>query len=243
MKKRILHCFNKRAETYDESATIQAAVAERLAKKIVHVPASSILEMGCGTGLLTKQLLPHFSKSHIHLVDIAPAMIAFCQKRFEKESLHFSCMDGEEPKFDKKYDLIVSSMTLHWFNNIKKSIEVFKNQLLPKGRLIFSMLGKNSLFEWHDICRQHDFPIPTPSFPDRMQLQSDFPELQITTEIMTERYETIYHFLTTLKKIGATATHPFYQPLSSGKMRTLLRQYQKEITISYEVIYGTYIHG
>ena len=34
------------------------------------------------------------------------------------------CVDGEKIETDKQFDLITSSMTLHWFENFKKHIKI-----------------------------------------------------------------------------------------------------------------------
>ncbi|TRY16574.1 malonyl-[acyl-carrier protein] O-methyltransferase BioC, partial [Geobacillus sp. LEMMJ02] len=47
--------FSERATTYDQFANVQKKMAHELIKRIVH-PPKTILEIGCGTGYLTKLL-------------------------------------------------------------------------------------------------------------------------------------------------------------------------------------------
>lgn len=241
MKERILHCFNQAADTYDAFADVQANVAQRLAERLSAVQANTILEIGCGTGLLTHQLLPAFPHANWQLTDIAPAMVAACQQRFAAmPTMKIACMDGEALTVETQFDLIVSSMAMHWFTQPEKSFAEIKNKLAPKGLFAFAMLGQQSLVEWRSICQQENLPSPTPIFPDYVPLQTAFPDFKLTTEIIPVRYPTLHAFLTRLKNIGATATHTHYQSLPAGKLRAILRKYHREMTISYEVIYGNY---
>lgn len=243
MKERILQCFNKSAETYDAFAGLQLEVAKRLAKRIVYQPEiQTILEIGCGTGILTQQLLPIFPFVNWQLTDIAPAMVALCQQRFAHyPKLTVSCMDGEALTSDVSFDLIISSMTMQWFTQLNTSLAALKKKLTSSGRLIFAMLGQNSLHEWRMLCEKWALPIATPSFPHPLQLQKDFPEIEIETETIVYHYSTCYEFLMTLKKIGATATHSHYKLMSASVLRNFLRNFKQEMSVSYEIIYGYYV--
>lgn len=54
---------------------------------------------------------------------------------------------GEE----EEYDLIVSNMNLHWFNDVPSALSNFHNSLVPDGAFISSSLGGDTLQELR-IC-------------------------------------------------------------------------------------------
>ena len=240
MKYKIKQAFNKRAVTYNQAAQLQADIAHRLAE---HLPAKAnkILEIGCGTGLFTEYLLAKYPDADFLLVDIAPNMIEACRKRFAEVSrITYLCEDAESLILKDSYDLIVSSMSLHWFSEHQKSFDSILKMLSPAGQFIFAMLGDDSLLEWREINARSHYPVATPLFPNKQELQTTFPAMQIVTETVKQPYRSVYEFLVSLKKIGATASRQNYQPLTPGKMRKLLRDFADEIHISYEVIYGCY---
>src|SRR3990167_10355726 len=155
IKKQIINRFNKSVSTYDSAAQMQSEIATRLVSRLSTLSPQSILEIGCGTGLLSDHLLALFPKTPLFLTDISPAMIAHCRQRFLNQShIQFICQDGEKLMTQSIFDLIISNMTFHWFSDIQKSVTQLLNQLTPDGKFIFTLLGENSFHEWRAICHQ-----------------------------------------------------------------------------------------
>jgi hypothetical protein len=101
-------------------------------------------------------------------------------------------------------------------------------------------LGENSFKEWRAMCQQFKLPVATPIFPAEHLLETMLPNVELEVETYQQTYASAYEFLSSLKKIGAIAPRMRYLPLPSGRLRQVLRQFNTEITISYEVIYGKY---
>jgi malonyl-CoA O-methyltransferase len=248
-KEKIKNCFNSKAYTYDRAADVQGWVAQQLAKQLEGVDAKTVLEIGCGTGLFSQFLVKQYPHASCLLTDIAPAMVEICEKRFATTSLlqmvQTRCMDGEALILDppeQVFDLITSSMTLHWFRALEQSIQAIIAKLAPRGRFIFALLGKNSLQEWRAICQKQQVSIPTPDFPDLDYLTKIFPNITWHTENLQCSYLSAYDFLKTLKMIGAHAAHSDHAVFSAGKLRRLMRAFE-DVTITYEIIYGSYIQS
>jgi malonyl-CoA O-methyltransferase len=243
IKKQLLAGFNRSAETYDKVAHFQAKIAQNTAAKLTHLSAQTILEIGCGTGLFSQHLVNIFPKASLLLTDISPSMLKQCNRRLiNHPSISYQCMDGEMLNELTHFDLIVSSMTLHWFKSFNPSLQRITEKLKPGGRLLFAILTENSLAEWRGIYKQFDYPISTPHFPVVAEIKKYFPEIKITVETIKERYANAREFLHILKALGAIAPRSGYLPLAPNKMRKLLRHYHQEIEITYEVLYGEYHH-
>lgn len=241
-KHKIIKNFDKRASSYTAAADIQAYVAQQLAARVTHTQPQTILEVGCGTGLLSQHLIRLFPRASLLLTDAAPAMLAQCQKSVSPHPcIDFACMDGEHLTVTNQYALIISSMTLHWFLDLQRSFIDITQHLQRGGQFIFSMLGENSFKEWRAICQKFNIPAATPLFPADHLLQTMLPHVQIEVATYQQTYTNAYAFLSSLKSIGATVARVGYVPLPSGKLRQVLRQWDTALTISYEVIYGRYI--
>ncbi|MDR3477335.1 MAG: methyltransferase [Gammaproteobacteria bacterium] len=245
LKEKIIKCFNSKAYTYQNAADMQPQVAARLADRFASVSAKNVLEIGCGTGFLSQHLLHSFPDAQLLLTDIAPAMVDITRDRFQKNANVFvKAMDGEALETSTQFDLIVSSMTLHWFTNFKHSLQQIIEKLTPGGQLVFAMLGKNSLLEWRNIFQEVAIVAPTPAFPDHQKLAQHFPELKIEVEVSEQRYRNTHEFLKTLKAIGAHAAQAKHVVLSSGRLRRLMQRLDRVspdgVNISYEVVYGSY---
>src|SRR5205085_7342855 len=79
----ITSMFSAAADSYEAGAELQRVIAENLARKIKALPLIStkprILEVGCGTGLLTEALAQHVTGSWT-VTDIAAPMVARCER-------------------------------------------------------------------------------------------------------------------------------------------------------------------
>jgi malonyl-CoA O-methyltransferase len=245
LKKQIINCFNSGAYTYNAAADIQQVAACVLAMRLSEVSPASILEIGCGTGLFSQFLPQYFPEAHILLTDIAPEMLRVCQQRFVAHpNIKLACQDGEALTTPSGFDLIVSSMTLHWFTDFFASVEKIIAKLNPGGTFIFAMLGNKSLLEWREVCEADSHCRPTPTFPKADAVRAAFPDLQIDADVTCLTYNNTYHFLKTLKSLGATAADINHITLAPGRLRRIMRAFDKtgagNISISYEVIYGSY---
>jgi malonyl-CoA O-methyltransferase len=239
LKETIIKCFNSKAYTYQNAADIQPEIAARLAGRISHLSAKNVLEIGCGTGLLSQHLRRCFP------TDIAPSMVDITRDRFQQNHhVMVKLMDGEALDTTDQFDLIASSMTLHWFGHFKQSLQQIIDKLAPGGQFVFAMLGKNSLQEWRDVFCDAEILAPTPTFPDVDKLAQHFPELKIEVEISKQRYLNCHEFLTTLKTIGAHAAHAKHTVLTSSMLRRMMRRFDtispNGVYVSYEVVYGSY---
>jgi malonyl-CoA O-methyltransferase len=109
----------------------------------------NILEIGCGTGYVTRTLARQFSHAKITAVDIAPGMIEHVKSTVKDDSISFICGDIEEIKLDNTYDLIISNATFQWFNYLDITLEKLITALNPKGMLCFSTFGQHTFCELH----------------------------------------------------------------------------------------------
>lgn len=241
MKKNIIRYFNQGARTYHSSAELQSHVAQQVASRLQGVSAKHILEIGCGTGLLSQHLIELFPNSMMLLTDIADAMVNVTQQRFSQyPQVHTHCGDAESLDLNLQFDLITSSMTLHWFDHFRSSIENFKNYLRPGGQMIFAILGENSLCEWKTMCKTVGMTAARKSFPDYHWMTSTFADFKFEIESVKQRYANSYAFIKSLKNLGARATRADYISASTRQLRQLLRANNNEIEMTYEVIYGSY---
>ena len=76
--------FSCHAEEYDRYARIQLTVAEQLTQQLFaeHHPQGKTLEVGCGTGMLSQQVLRKQPDLPLVLTDLAHGMSRHSQKRF-----------------------------------------------------------------------------------------------------------------------------------------------------------------
>jgi len=109
-----------------------APVVELLAPR----PGERILDLGCGDGALTKELVE--MGCEVVAVDASVQQIDAAKKL----GLNAQVMDGENLRFDDEFDAVFSNAALHWMrNNPDKVIAGVGRALRPGGRFVAEMGG------------------------------------------------------------------------------------------------------
>ena len=134
--------FSKNASNYDEYAHIQKKMSDILIEFLLQsnkdaTKIKNILEIGCGTGYLTRALTELFPSAHITAVDIAPGMITEIKPKLKNNSVDFICGDIEEMDLNTTYDIIISNATFQWFNYMPITIKKLYTALNPKVYFAF----------------------------------------------------------------------------------------------------------
>jgi malonyl-ACP O-methyltransferase BioC len=153
-KKLIKLRFEQAASTYEQQATVQHRVADRLlgllADAAPDLAPEQILEIGCCTGLLTEKVLERYQT--IGRLTVSDLVAAFEQCVCRKmgtlaDRITFLAGDIEAVRLPACYDLIISSSTLHWVHDLPGLCGKLNRHLHPDGVLAFSLYGKENLRE------------------------------------------------------------------------------------------------
>lgn len=139
--------FAKNLNTYNDNAKIQKIMAEKLVSLSARKDYDSILEIGCGTGLLTEKVLKNFTFKTYTANDI----VADCEKYIKKlsDKINFVHADIEEviKNSQNKYDLIISNATFQWIENFEEFLYSLLSKLNTGGILLFSTFGPENFHE------------------------------------------------------------------------------------------------
>jgi len=132
---------------------------EWLLKTAAVKPGEKILDIACGTGLLSFPLAAATGETgSVVATDISEKMIAFAQEAAEKKNtrnIRFERMDGEELDFpDDSFDLVICSLGLMYMPFPGKSIAEMFRVLKPGGRMLSLIWGERKECGWAEI-----FPI------------------------------------------------------------------------------------
>lgn len=228
------------AAAYDGSARVQALVARALAEAVAarKPAAASVLEIGCGTGLLTAALLPRLAHESWLATDIAPAMIGRCRARLGAvPGLCHAVMDGERPALAPGFDLVVSSLAAQWFLDQPAAFRGLAGLLRPDGLLAVATLVEGTFAEWRAAHEALGLPCATPRFPPAEALAGLAIEgctTDLTLERVGERHADGTAFLQALRAIGAQTGRS--APLSPGALRRVLRRFEAQgASVTYAV--------
>ncbi|MBE7729139.1 dethiobiotin synthase [Komagataeibacter sp. FXV3] len=238
------------AQGYEQAARVQRIAARELAHRIAahHAPGGTparILEIGCGTGFLTRELRRLFPAAHITATDIAPTMLDRTGRQMaDDDRLSLHRMDAEAPDVEGPFDLICSSMAMQWFPHRPRTLRMLGNLLAPGGQMALSTLCVGSFRQWRDAYAQAGVVCPVPDYPAIEQLQAEWPAggagMWHDTEVV-DTPATPLAFVRELRAIGAT--HTDHAPATGGQLRRVMTAAagtDGPFTVSYQVGYGLF---
>ncbi len=217
--------FDKACATYEGAAELQLLAARSLAQRVLEIPWTQprVLEIGCGTGYLTQLLLPQLPGQWL-ITDIAPAMLQSTRHRFNEGSAHFRLLDGANPDLPAlSVDLIVSNLAAQWFDDLRGALHRLAHCLTPGGRLMLTLLGRESLSQWRAAVADTGYRAGTPAFPTAQGLAGMLPQSRVSSQSVTLSYQNARAYLKSLKAIGATLPAPDYVPLPAPVMRRAMQ--------------------
>lgn len=241
-KRAVARQFGRAAASYDASARIQAQVAGELAAMLPGLnlrKGARVLEIGCGTGLLTRRALPLLPELEQWLAsDLSPAMAARCRVACgDDPRLRVVAMDGEAPALPPgSVDLVCSTLALQWFADPAAALAAWSRLLRPGGRLLVATLADGTFREWQAALAAAGAGPVGLSYPSAAQMRDWLPGLTIDTQTMVETHTDSRHFLLALRDIGAGFAT---RRLDVARLRRAMRALEAggPVQITYQVAY------
>jgi tRNA (cmo5U34)-methyltransferase len=142
---------------------------ERVAEATRGIRATSILELGIGTGETTRRVLEHHPAAQLTAIDSSAPMLERARSGYPEADLRLSAL--EEPLPEGPFDLVVSALAVHHLDGSGKR-DLFRriaDVLVPNGRFV---LGDVVVPE-----REEDAQIPIDweyDLPDRVDDQLEW---------------------------------------------------------------------
>jgi len=238
VKNTIKKNFSAHATQYTQHATMHRQAATTLCDFIGNTVPQSILEIGCGTGLVTDSLIRKFPQSTIDVTDISPTMVEECRKQMNSSQgtlpkVNFSIRDGEQCKNSPHYDLIISGLTFQWFLHLSQSLQDLIGLLRPGGSLIFSILLNTSFPEWQQACATLKIPYTGNSLPSLNSMQNLLTSIgkpyTLKASTIHQSYPSSLHFFRHMKKTGTSTPLKTIQLTTKDFCRLLAHLEQQHI--------------
>lgn len=230
--------FSSAAEGYERNATMQRNVAAKLVTLIPEVSPRTILDLGCGTGALTRSLAARWPEAKLTAVDSAEGMIAAMKRTCPQ--VHAYVADISCLMRNPVFDLVASSCALHWVSPFADGIARAADQLRPGGTAAFAIMLDGTLRELHEARRE--------AAPDKAAL-AKMPTIQevrsalsaVGLRLLTEEaadealvFASPRVVLDSLRVQGLTAGHLARgsAPLTRGEFARLEKLYTDNLSVS-----------
>jgi malonyl-CoA O-methyltransferase len=213
--------FDERASDYARHARPQAEVARRLAERIPHADTMvEALELGAGTGLLTRELVR--LGYTVRATDISPAMLAAGARA--EPGATWEPLDAWNPP-PACCDQIFSSSLLQWCPDPVTVFRRYHEALRPGGKMTHAVFTEGTLRELHAVS---DAPAPVPwrdadAWFDAARA-AGFRILSGQSVTLRLHYPNGAALLREIHGTGAVSGKPM---LSPGALRQVLREYDR----------------
>ncbi len=207
-KDQIARQFSRAAETYDQVAQLQHAMADHLLQRIPLDATGTLADFGCGTGRSLEWLSENRSLKLLG-IDIAAGMIEFARRRLPRE-VGLIISDFETTGLpDNRVDILFSNAAIQW-SRPRNVFSEMARVLVPDGRLLLSTFGPSTMVEldqaWKAIgdpsSRVH--PLPSRDTLIHELEQAGFVVVHCFSEIERTSFQTIDDLFSSIKRLGAT---------------------------------------
>jgi tRNA (cmo5U34)-methyltransferase len=192
--KQVKDHFEEEANVFDELIrTLIPFYEDMIQSLILALPFHDkekikVLDLGCGTGNISKEMKEHFPNAQITCVDMAENMIQIAKSKLAPYSdIEFKIADFRDLDFKEDYDGVISSLALHHLQREEqKSFYCRIKEFLKEGGVFYNadnilgssphlnqvymdkwvefMLDSHSQEEidtiWLPRYREEDFPSP-----------------------------------------------------------------------------------
>lgn len=253
--KEICNAFNRHAASYEQAAKVQREIGERLFERLDYLKISPryVLDLGCGTGLLSRKLKNKYPDAQIVGVDLAYDMLKQAKKKqhlWRKWPLingDMNCL----PFADGVFDLVFANQVIHWADPLSTLVREINRVMSARGCLMFSTLGPDTFMELKQAFAKADGYSHANHFADMHDvgdclLAERLLDPVMDMERLTVHYPDLRHLLQSLKSQGVRHINAARNPGLTGKRAWQafeegyheIRTAKGKYPLTYEVVYG-----
>lgn len=254
-KKLVASRFGSKVNSYDIATPVQERMAQTLIEQVGKYFSAGepgrILELGCGTGRLTRKIVEIFPNTRITAVDISSQMTEATLANCHNVDVILADAESYICDLSEPYDLIISNAAVQWFRNIEETLGHAYRLLSDGGLLAIATFGENTFCELREsfdmayagtgrkkINHVIDiYPI--------YKLHANFPKAEIVQENIKQYFNDVRTFLRSIQDAGAVNSTDNKRPLNRHVLQEMCRQYScgftnadsGKITATYHICY------
>ena len=243
--------FSKYAGTYDYHAVIQKKTAEWIMASLspgLKTP-SSVLDYGCGTGIMTSLMHSRYPDARLYACDVSEAMLEVARKK-DLNKVAFFKVSPDAPNFlGTPYSLIVSNAVLHWIRE-NYFFEFLFKALHPDGKLIFTAYAPDSFPELNRVLEHYfkrKISLPVSSFKNQSSwetiLSSSFKNWKVEKRSYSLEFNNLKEMFRSVKYTGTTGGglgfFHFWTQKDLKSVENIFISMYKKIVNTYEIFLCT----
>ncbi|MEH0830976.1 methyltransferase domain-containing protein [Anaplasma bovis] len=201
----VRHAFDEASAGYDDYASLQKDIAQKLCRLVGKIEEhQSVLDVGCGTGIVGNTI---GRKCCLYQLDVSEKMCCIAREK-NKAVLTVNGNMNYMPFRNEFFTAVISSMAMHWVEDISRAFKSIIRISKKEGRGIFvsipvegtfkellgcyEMLGMNSKHEFYSV-----------SAIEEMLSNLGVKITYVECEQRTTEHRTFFEFVNVLRKTGS----------------------------------------
>lgn len=147
-----MQTYEFNGEKYKKASKHQKEWGNRLISELQLKGDESILDLGCGDGVLTQQLAALVEEGYVLGIDASAGMIQTA-KKYGRDNLDFIQLDINDLDYTNKFDIIFSNAALHWVKDHAMLLQRSYTALKPGGRILWNFAGDGNCSNFYAVVR------------------------------------------------------------------------------------------
>lgn len=140
--------FDRWSLSYDRERLQQSTytpIHDEVLRRLAETGPGRILDLGCGTGQLTKRMIDTFPAAGVVGADLSPGMLAKAVDRLSGDRTGGAVLvraDAHQLPFaPASFDVITCTESFHWYTDQAATMETLRDLLVPGGRLLLASIA------------------------------------------------------------------------------------------------------
>ncbi len=221
------------AGDYDQHAKIQQQVCYELLNNIAHTQQKSVLEIGAGTGQMTRLLAANIQSQHWVISELCAERTAILQSILPTANILIGDAENIQLSVDSNLldsSLIVSANAVQWFDNPLSLIKKSAGYLQAGGQLIFNTFTPDNFLQIKRLTGQ-GLHYPTISEWQSELKEAGFEKIELSTQCFDVPFANPYAVLKHMKLTGVS-TNQTQAPSSNRRpfiwTKSRLKQFEQD---------------
>ena len=241
-KEQVSRKFGTSVQSYAEESVAQQHIALKMARLLqTQLPSfrpKQVVELGCGTGYYSRQLIHLYGEDPLMVNDLCAEMLQYC-KEHVSPTVKQLAGDAEKLDLPRHTTLITSCSALQWFENPSAFFDRCLSALSREGYLAFSTFGPDNVKEVKELTGRGLHYLSLKEL--KKMLEPHYELCHLEEEHLTYTFTHPLEVLRHLKKTGVTALNA--TPMTPAALRAFQTEYavrfgaQDGVTLTYHPLY------
>ncbi|NRD69489.1 methyltransferase domain-containing protein [Psychrobacter okhotskensis] len=216
------------ARDYDQHAHIQQQTCHYLLANIAYMQQDSVLEVGAGSGQMTRLLAAHIHSQRWLINELCTEQTTILQSILPTAEIMIG--DAETMELEGKHSLIISANAVQWFDEPLSFVTQSALRLQAGGQLLFNTFTPNNFLQIKTLTGQGLY------YPDSTEWQlalvnAGFENIELATQRIDLPFANPYAVLKHMKLTGVSTSQTQVQSNSTQPFmwtKAGLQQFESE---------------